>query len=205
MSTETLALPREFEYVKRQLDQLTTGQGHSGQVFVEQAVLAHACRGKRLYVETGFNLGHSALVALSADPDIQVVSFELGEHPSSRQACDIIQSAFGQDRVRVVWGDSTETVPKEPPLGADILFIDGGHSYNVALDDLRNMKRHAKVSDHLLIMDDVYCDANWCEGPGRAWHWMRWTGAVKETSHTSSNPVDGIMTRGFATGRYVFK
>jgi predicted O-methyltransferase YrrM len=203
MDISTLALPGEFETVKSLLDQLETAQGHSDQVFVEQAVLAHACRGKQLYTEIGLNLGHSALVALCADPDIQVVSFELGEHPSTRQACEILQSAFGQKRLRVVWGDSTKTVPKEPALGADVIFIDGGHSYQIAMDDLRNMKRHAKASDHLLIMDDVYCEADWCDGPGRAWHWMRWTKAVTETSHTSSNPVDGIMTRGFATGKYL--
>ena len=54
-------------------------QGNSGQMPDEQAMLERLVKNATTYCEVGFNGGHSALFALRTNPQLHVVSFDLGE------------------------------------------------------------------------------------------------------------------------------
>jgi hypothetical protein len=56
-------------------------------------------------------------------------------------------------------GDSTQSVPRAKPLlrsSCNILFIDGGHTYDIALADIINMRPLANESFHRVIIDDGF-------------------------------------------------
>jgi len=113
--------------------------------------------------EVGFNMGHSSLLWLMQDDRVTVRAFDIGEHDYSRAASAHITRRFGGDRFSITFGDSTKTLPEfaqrikagvEPKC--DVVFVDGGHTVEVATSDIMNFG-HAVVAggDHLLIVDDI--------------------------------------------------
>ena len=170
------------------------GQGHSGQLPQQQEVLRETTKGKAVYFETGFNIGHSSYFVLENNPKINVISFSLF-CKASEQAYIILKQEYG-DRIEVVWGDSREQVPKRNGLYADVAFIDGGHQYDVARQDLHNAERHMNPQG-IVIMDDAYCEAGFCQGPTRAWTEIVEEGRIIETARH-----DVTNFRGFAVGKF---
>ena len=137
--------------------------------------------------EIGFNAGHSALNALLAREGIQVISFDLGEYwdSYSKHSYQLLSNNF-PNQLTLVMGDSTDTVPhfirERPDQKCNILFVDGGHTKDVAAADIANMAPLANHTFHRLIVDD----ADW--GPVReAWDEAVAGGMVKETGVVASN------------------
>ena len=65
------------------------------------------------------------------------------------------------DRHTLIIGNSLDTIPKfNNDKKYDLIFIDGGHEYNISYNDLKNCKRLAH-SDTLVIMDDVVRNKNY--------------------------------------------
>jgi hypothetical protein len=121
--------------------------------------------------ETGFNTGASSRAFLAAREDTTVVSFDLGQHASVRPAKAGIERRY-PGRHELVLGDSTKTLPDyartRPDIRFDLVFIDGGHDYEVASADLHNFRPmcHERT---VVIMDDLTPWWAWGEGPTRAW------------------------------------
>ena len=165
--------------------------------------------GARLIGEIGFNAGFSSYAFLSADPDTQVVSFDLDEHACARTAKKLIDKKF-PNRHTLIRGDSTKTVPdyksKNPDLHFDLVFIDGGHEYEVAKADITNMKPFC-TEKTAVIMDDLTPWRRWGVGPTQAWTEAIREGIVRQDEmFKDGNPVDVIEPPGkriWALGRYV--
>ena len=49
-------------------------------------MLTSAVKGKRVYCETGFNNGHSALSVMQAEPNLVVHSFDIGKNCTATKA-----------------------------------------------------------------------------------------------------------------------
>jgi predicted O-methyltransferase YrrM len=128
--------------------------------------------GARLIGEVGFNAGFSSFAFLSADPNTKVVAFDLGEHAYSKTAKRLIDKKF-PGRHTLILGDSTKTVPdyhsKNPDLKFDLVFIDGGHDYEVAKADIMNMRLFC-TDRTAVVIDDLTPWLRWGEGPYRAWN-----------------------------------
>jgi len=126
--------------------------------------------GARRVAEVGFNAGFSSTAFLMADPHVDVVSFDIGVHDYVPLAKSLVDERF-PGRHTLIYGDSRATVPKFA-RGAmapfDLLFVDGGHEYETALCDLRNMRSLAHASS-VLILDDVNPCTPAGRGPGNAW------------------------------------
>ena len=142
--------------------------------------------------EIGFNAGVSAECFLASRPDSSVVSFDIGDHKCVRDAKDYIDHNY-PNRHTLVLGDSGETVPaffKEHAQECfDLIFIDGGHSFESAYADLINMRVLASERT-ILIMDDLTPWQPWGRGPCRAWDRAILEGIVHETSLLR----EGILT-----------
>lgn len=120
--------------------------------------------------ETGFNFGHSAFNVLTANDKLRVFSFDLGNHLYARKMAVNLAEMFGPGRINVEFGDSQTSIPnfkskKLLPL-CDIIFIDGGHTFDVAKADITNLATHAS-KHNVIIMDDHPTD--WSNDFGKAW------------------------------------
>jgi hypothetical protein len=95
--------------------------------------------------EIGFNAGNSALIWLMANPRARVIMFDTMTHAYSWTAMKFIRelkelNASHSDRFEIFEGDSRETVKafheKYPNVKCDLLSIDGGHDYDIAVADI---------------------------------------------------------------------
>ena len=163
--------------------------GHTGFHYEKARALASVFADPRVETvcEIGFNAGHSMLNALLAREGIQIISFDLGEYWDvySKYSYQLLQKSF-PEQVTVVLGDSTSTVPKfireRPDQKCNVIFIDGGHTKEVAAADIFNMAPMANRTFHRLIVDD----ADW--GDVRvAWDEAVSHGYVQETGWVHSN------------------
>ncbi|MGE2724489.1 O-methyltransferase [Mycolicibacterium pulveris] len=125
----------------------------------------------RLVGEIGFNAGFSSLAFLSANADVRVVSFDIGCHEVVGHAKEFVDARY-PGRHELILGDSAHTVPmyrtQNPQTSFDIVFIDGGHKYAEARDDILHMKALSHAGTYVVI-DDLTPWFWWGEGPTRAW------------------------------------
>jgi predicted O-methyltransferase YrrM len=167
---------------------------------IQALIQQYAPNAKRI-LEIGFNAGHSADNFLKMNKDIQVVSFDLGEHDYGKPAKAYIDATY-PGRHTLILGDSTKTIPKYASSAPfDVIFIDGGHAYEVARDDLENCRRLGHSQTLLLMDDTVRTRPEWVrghnEGPNRAWLECLTKNKVREFGF-----VDYTDGRGMSWGKY---
>ena len=180
-------------------------EGHSSEVSSQSRLYYWLSR--RPWVKTiceiGFNAGHSTLQWLAASEDVIVYSFDLGEHAYTRPMAAYFSQTF-PDRFHLNIGDSLQTVPlftrNHSDVKCDVLVVDGGHSYEIALGDLINMRALANRNHHVLIFDDYPGLSNFLPGLGHAWNRLRAEGYVVDKYACAEGP---IRKRGFVVGYYI--
>lgn len=149
-------------------------EGYSRSCYKETIILQVLASDSKIknILEIGFNAGHSADTFLTYNSNCNLVSFDIGEHSYVKIAKEYIDRTYPA-RHTLILGDSTKTIPKyETDIKFDLIFIDGGHSYEVARADLMNCKRFSHKDTIVIIDDTVHRDdwkMNWTEGPTRAW------------------------------------
>lgn len=143
--------------------------------------------------ETGFNAGDSALRFL-AQSNKTLYEFDLGRYDYSKVAAEFMQLHF-PDRFHITWGDSTKSLPDfhkaNPDVKCDLVIVDGGHSYDVALADLVNFKSMA-ADKHVLYLDDSPCLKEYCIGVNQAWGKVMAEGCVVEDKVYAENEWYGF-------------
>ncbi|ESO04332.1 hypothetical protein HELRODRAFT_191761 [Helobdella robusta] len=85
----------------------------------------------------------------------------------------LMVKALHKPAKKMIFGDSVTEVPKAIasnnfPL-CDLIFVDGGHTYSVAREDILNFARHSSP-DAIIIFDDYPTD--WGQPFGEAWEEM---------------------------------
>jgi hypothetical protein len=87
-----------------------------------------------------------------------------------------------------------------------MVFIDGGHEYEVVTDDIANC-RQACVPGASVIVDDLTPWTPWGEGPTRAWENAIRDGILDAqeilSDGVSVQEIEGPADRIWALGRYV--
>ena len=138
-------------------------EGNSGGVR-HQSRLYHWLAGRpwvNTICETGFNAGHSTLQWLTGSDHAKVYSFDIGSNYYIRPMADYLNRTF-PGRLHLTIGNSLKTVPRFAAscrdVKCDVIVVDGGHSYDVALGDQRNFRDLANVERNVLVVDDKDAD-----------------------------------------------
>lgn len=155
-------------------------------------------------VEIGFNSGHSASWFLANNPSVSVHSFDIGNWRCVTKGKAVIDALY-PNRHSLILGDSCRTVPEfsraNPDKKFDLIFIDGGHMYDVAQADVRNCFSLAH-KDSIVVMDDIVRRGDWLAqwnyGPALAW-----ADGVREGIIKEEGQADYSEGRGHAWGKYV--
>lgn len=178
-------------------------EGYSQQVYAQVDILKRlmAENNVQSILEIGFNGGHSSELFLSESPEHHVLSFDLGEHLYVAFGKKYIDETF-PNRHTLVLGDSTVTIPNYcADTKYDLIFIDGGHSYEVALADLQNCKKFAHENTVVIMDDTVHIpmwEEPWTIGPTNAWKHGINSNLIVETDH-----ADFRKGRGMSWGKYL--
>mmetsp|Transcript_114002 Transcript_114002/g.322757 ORF Transcript_114002/g.322757 Transcript_114002/m.322757 type:complete len:407 (+) Transcript_114002:16-1236(+) len=119
------------------------------------------------YCEIGVNGGHGTVAMLLANPTIKVTSFDYPGAAYSQSAYHLIKMGFPR-RFEIFVGSSypkggepghvveyAKKVKKGLAPKCDVLLIDGDHSYNGTLTDIKNAEQLV-ACEHTVFMDDVY-------------------------------------------------
>lgn len=174
-------------------------EGYSQQVVGQSNFLKNITNNKNIknVMEIGFNGGHSAELFLSSNKNINLVSFDIGEHEYVKLGKQFIDKTY-PGRHKLIIGDSLKTVPeysKTVNKKFDLIFIDGGHDYNTAKSDLINCKNlsHDKT---IVIMDDTIYNndkwiMDWNKGPIQAWNEAKDSNMIRELGNENYAPGRG--------------
>lgn len=147
-------------------------------------------------MEIGFHAGHSAEIFLHNNKELTLTSFDLGQYTYVLAAKQYIDNTY-PNRHTLIIGDSRMSVPKfyndNKEIKFDVIFIDGGHQYEVAKADLDNCFRLAH-KDTIVIMDDTIFrkdwEAEWTIGPSKTW-----------MEHVEENKIIELGRREYNIGR----
>jgi predicted O-methyltransferase YrrM len=184
---------------------LNNFEGFSQQLSEQPKILSNLSSKTNIknILEIGFNGGHSSEIFLSSNPLVNIVSFDIGEHDYVQLGKKFLDEKY-PNRHKLIIGDSTKTIPEyiknNSSYKFDLIFIDGGHTYDVAWSDLINCHKLAH-NDTIVIMDDTVMNLNllknWNIGPKRAWK-----EGINKNIINHINSVDFAIGRGMSWGTY---
>lgn len=123
----------------------------------KRGFFATALGGRRSLLEIGFNAGHSALLALTAHPDLRYTGIDICETKYTVKCAEYLAKAF-KGRFTFIRGDSREVLPHLATHRLDLYFdafhIDGNHDEGPVRADIGNVLRIAEMNA-LVILDDT--------------------------------------------------
>jgi len=126
-------------------------------------------------MEIGFNAGHSAEIFLKFNKNIHLTSFDINLHDYVKHGVEYIQSVY-ENRHSIIYGDSTITVPQfindNPGKKFDLIFIDGGHDYDIVKKDMENCLQLCHENTIIIMDDTIFIkgwEANYTIGPSLVW------------------------------------
>lgn len=105
-------------------------------------------------LEIGFNAGHSALLMLTANKDLHLTCVDLCEHSYTKPCFDILKNKF-ENRIQLIESHSLSSFPllENKIKTIDMFIIDGGHSVEIAENDLLNVLAHGTKGSAILFDD----------------------------------------------------
>jgi len=131
-------------------------EGNTGKYLKYQTFLFDLIREEKpsRILEIGFNAGHSACCFLNANPDAEMISFDICRHGTEQPAYEVLSKYFN---LTLIEGDSTTTVPsyfaENNTSMFDFIFVDGGHSNDVPYLDILNTLPYLNNNGVVLIDD----------------------------------------------------
>lgn len=122
----------------------------------KRMMLAAYAIGAEALVEVGFNAGHSALLALTANPSLIYLGIDIGRHAYTMPCFHYLRSVFG-DRIQLRLGRSDETLRgtlRDRGMRWRRVHVDGSHLIGDAYADLR-LAADLTGAGGLILLDDV--------------------------------------------------
>lgn len=156
-----------YEHIDKKLNELikTLPTGPEGFLTPDQAAFLYSfilLTRPRIIAETGFNVGHSALLMMRAMETYgggTLLSFDLGCYEETKKAAGIVKGYY--ENFNIFYGDSKQTlagtlahaISSNPIATLDMGIIDGGHDVETARYDLLVMESIVKPGGFLWLDD----------------------------------------------------
>ena len=194
------------EFYNKYKGKIQITEGNCGNLKEQQDELIRLCKqiNPKSILEIGFNAGHSSELFLKYS-NAYIVSFDIGDHFDEylKYGKAFLNQKY-PSRHTLVFGDSTKTIPRfsnnHKEAKFDLIFIDGGHDYEVANADIINCSYLAH-KDTIVVVDDIVKNNSWDRGytvgPKRAWQEAISNGLV-----TEMESFDWAPGRGMCIGKY---
>lgn len=113
-----------------------------------------ARRARTGIIETGRFNGGSVLIFALANGTVPISSLDIAPQDDARLTALLSNLGCGGN-VRLITGDSQHT--KYPDVGeADLLYVDGDHSYAGCMADLNNWWDSVRVGGHVVLHDSYF-------------------------------------------------
>lgn len=105
-------------------------------------------------LEIGFDMGHSVLFMLMANSKCKIQCYDICKHPYTIHCFNYLSKKF-PERLTMVKGDSTQTLPKYKGKNVDLLIVDGSHEFRDANLDFFNGRNVLRKGGYI-VFNDVY-------------------------------------------------
>lgn len=158
--------------------------------------LYNIVKNKKNVLEIGVNGGHSALLMLKNNPNLNYYGFDINMHSYTQLAINYLKKKY---KIQYIIGDSEETIPKFQNMKFDVIHIDGGHTVEKARADIINCKRLAD-NNTILIFDDTNKNGNICPKLLELWNKLISEKIIKEIEEMNTSQQDWDNK----IGKYIF-
>lgn len=103
-------------------------------------------------LEIGFNVGHSALIMLESNPNLNLICVEINGG-RAKIGYEYLKKEYGE-RIELIIGNSLQIVPRliQKNITYYLIFIDGNHK--IILEDINNCRKLKRSKDCRLVLDD---------------------------------------------------
>jgi predicted O-methyltransferase YrrM len=181
-------------------------EGFSQQNPKQVELLAKLSKNAEYILEIGFHAGHSTEIFLNSNNYSHVTSFDINQYNTVYIGKQFIDKEFPK-RHTLITGDSRETVKKYPKnkIKFDLIFIDGGHHYEIVKEDFKNCMELAD-SDTIIVLDDTvknpYLQRWWNDGPNRIWNEYKQNGLLTEIASYDYDEAGRGCSYGYYNKKY---
>lgn len=105
-------------------------------------------------LEIGFNAGFSSLLIMMCNPEINLTAIDINNHKYTSLCYGQIKEDY--PNINILYGSSTKLLPElhKQSKTYDIIHIDGGHTKDIAEQDIQNSINLCKPKS-LIIVDDT--------------------------------------------------
>ena len=122
-------------------------------MYPKQKILYEKAKQARSVLEFGTYMGHSCLIMLVANPNLNITCIDIDDK-YSKTATDYLRKEFPNSNIEFIKGDSLKILPNIRKK-YDLFHIDGDHENHIITKEFNFCKNLSANSNFQVIFDDV--------------------------------------------------
>ena len=126
---------------------------YSIDMYPKQKLLYDKAKEANNILEVGTYMGHSLLIMLIANPNINITTIDI-EDKYSKPAVDYLKTQFQNANIKFIKGNSLDVLPRLYEK-YDLFHVDGSHRNTVITEEFRYCKKLIHNNNFKIIFDDL--------------------------------------------------
>lgn len=128
---------------------------YSIDMYNKQKLLYEKTKNKKTVLEIGTYMGHSLLIMLLANPELEATCIDIASD-YSKPATDYLQKMFPLSKINFICGNSLDVLPTITQK-FELFHIDGSHEYETTIKEFYLCYGLKKEYFMEVIFDDIDC------------------------------------------------